>query len=109
MKEITAKEVQERSEAGELLNIIDVREQEEVSEGHIKGIIHIPLGELESRISELDQNREYILVCRSSARSGKAAAYLEANGYTAINMVGGMLSWKGNTEKNLNDNIPHGV
>lgn len=98
MKEIKAKDVQKRLEAGETLNIIDVRELDEVKEGHIQNIIHIPLGELESRINELDHNKEYIMVCRSSARSGKATAYLEANGYNAINMVGGMLAWEGNTE-----------
>lgn len=99
MKEITAREVQERIEARELLTIIDVREPEEVAEGHIKDVIHIPLGEIQERVGELEKNKEYILVCRSSARSGKAAAYLESAGYHVTNMVGGMLAWKGNTVK----------
>ena len=101
MKEMTAKEVQHRLEAGESLNIIDVREREKITEGHIKGIIHIPLGELESRVSELDENKEYILVCRSSVRSAKATAYLEALGYNAINLAGGMMAWERNVEKNF--------
>lgn len=101
MKEITAREVQERLEARELFNIIDVRELEEVAEYHIKGVIHIPQGELQDRIDELDQNKEYILVCRSSERSGNATAYLESEGYHATNMAGGMLAWKGETVKNF--------
>ena len=101
MREIEAKEVQERLEAGEQLDIIDVREPEEVVQGHIKGITHIPLGELPERIGELDSSKEYIMVCRSSARSGQATAYLEANGYQASNMSGGMLSWTGETVKNF--------
>ncbi len=101
MREIEAKEVQERLEAGEQLDIIDVREPEEVVQGHIKGITHIPLGELPERIGELDFSKEYIMVCRSSARSGQATAYLEANGYQATNMAGGMLSWTGETVKNF--------
>ena len=94
---MTAKEVQQRLEAGEILNIIDVREPMEVEEGHIKGITHIPLGELAERIGELDKNTDYIIVCRSGARSGKATAYLQEQGYKAINMAGGMLSWEGET------------
>jgi rhodanese-related sulfurtransferase len=97
MIDMTAKEVQQKLEAGEILNIIDVREPTEVEEGHIKGITHIPLGELEERIGELDKNTEYIMVCRSGARSGKAKAYLQEHGYKAINMAGGMLSWEGET------------
>jgi rhodanese-related sulfurtransferase len=101
MKEITAREVQERLETGELLSIIDVREPEEVAEGHIKDIIPIPLGELQEHKDNLDLNKEYILVCRSSARSGNATTYLESEGYNATNMVGGMLAWKGNKVKNF--------
>ncbi len=88
MTAMSAKEVQQKLEAGETLHIIDVREPFEVEEGHIKGITHIPLGELEERIGELDKNKEYIMVC-------KATAYLEAMGYQAINMNGGMMAWEG--------------
>ena len=95
MTAMSAKEVQQKLEAGETLHIIDVREPFEVEEGHIKGITHIPLGELEERIGELDKNKEYIMVCRSGARSSKATAYLQAMGYQAINMNGGMMAWEG--------------
>jgi rhodanese-related sulfurtransferase len=44
MKEMTAKEVQQHLENGEKLNIIDVREVNEVKVGRIPGITHIPLG-----------------------------------------------------------------
>ena len=97
MTAMTAKEVQQKLEAGETLHMIDVREQFEVEEGHIKGITHIPLDELEERIGELDKNTEYIMICRSGARSGKATAYLEEKGYKVINMTGGMMSWEGET------------
>lgn len=95
MTAMTAKEVQKKLEAGETLHIIDVREPFEVEEGHIKGITPIPLGDLEKRIGELDQHTEYIVVCRSGGRSGKATAYLEERGYKAINMTGGMMAWEG--------------
>ena len=95
MKEISTTEVQQRLEAGEKLNLIDVREVEEVQAGHIPGIVNIPLGLLEFRMHELDKKTPYIMVCRSSARSGKATAFLEEQGYDVTNMVGGMLAWEG--------------
>ena len=94
---MTAKDLQKKLEAGETLHIIDVREPFEVEEAHIKGITPIPLGELDERIGELDKNKEYIMVCRSGARSGKATAYLQDKGYQAINMTGGMMAWEGET------------
>ncbi len=95
MKEISTTEVQQRLETGEKLNLIDVREVEEVQAGHIPGIVNIPLGLLEFRMHELDKKTPYIIVCRSSARSGKATAFLEEQGYDVTNMVGGMLAWEG--------------
>lgn len=98
MKEIQATEVAQRLANGEQLNLIDVREVAEVESGHIPGIVNIPLGLLEFRLHELDKNKPYIMVCRSSARSGQATAFLTDQGYDATNMVGGMLTWEGDVE-----------
>jgi len=98
MKEITAQEVQQRLGNGEKLNLIDVREVDEVQAGHIPGITNIPLGLLEFRAHELDKNQPYIMVCRSGGRSGQATQYLESQGYNVTNMTGGMLSWEGKVE-----------
>ncbi|PKC51335.1 rhodanese-related sulfurtransferase, partial [Rhizophagus irregularis] len=87
MKEITAKEVQQRIENGEKLNLIDVREVDEVQAGHIPGITHIPLGLLEFRTHELDKNISYIMVCRSGGRSGQATQYLQSQGFDVTNMT----------------------
>lgn len=98
MKEINAKEVQKRLDNGEKLNLIDVREVDEVQAGHILGITHIPLGLLEFRTHELDKNESYIMVCRSGGRSGQATQFLQAQGFDVTNMTGGMLSWEGKVE-----------
>ncbi|SOC21619.1 rhodanese-related sulfurtransferase [Ureibacillus xyleni] len=98
MKEISAKEVQQRIENGEQLNLIDVREVDEVQAGHIPGITHIPLGLLEFRSHELDKNKPYIMVCRSGGRSGQATHYLQSQGFDVTNMTGGMMSWEGKVE-----------
>ena len=81
MKTILPIEVQQKLEAGEAINLIDVREVAEVEAGHIPGIIHIPLGLLEFRMHELDKNKPYIMVCRSGGRSGQATAFLESQGF----------------------------
>lgn len=98
MKDITAKELEQKLVAGEKLYIIDVREDEEVAEGIIPGANHIPLGEIPERLSELDKNEHYYMVCRSGGRSGNACQYLEQNGYHVTNMAGGMLDWEGEVE-----------
>ena len=75
-----------------------MREDDEVAEGIIPGAIHIPLGEVAERVDELDKSEPYILICRSGGRSGRATEFLEAQGYDATNMTGGMLEWEGATE-----------
>ncbi|WP_078435519.1 rhodanese-like domain-containing protein [Metabacillus halosaccharovorans] len=98
MKQFTAKEVENMLTQGQNVNIIDVREVEEVEAGKIPGAIHIPLGLLEFRINELDKSKEYIMVCRSGGRSGRACQFLDSYGFNVINMTGGMLDWEGETK-----------
>ncbi|MFJ6209045.1 rhodanese-like domain-containing protein [Lysinibacillus sp. NPDC092081] len=95
MKEISTMEVQQALEQGRAINLIDVREVDEVEAGHIPGIIHIPLGLLEFRMHELNKNEPYVMVCRSGGRSGSATQFLESQGFDVSNMVGGMLAWDG--------------
>ncbi|WJE15617.1 rhodanese-like domain-containing protein [Halobacillus sp. ACCC02827] len=96
MKTMTAKEVEQQ--LSEALNIIDVREDEEVAEGKIPGAAHIPLGFIEERAVELDKDTPYIMVCRSGGRSGRASEILMSKGFDVTNMEGGMLAWEGPTE-----------
>ena len=98
MKEITTVELKQKLENGETLHMIDVREDEEVAAGIVPGAIHIPLGEIPERMAELDKATPYVLICRSGGRSGRAAEFLEAQGYDVTNMVGGMLDWHGDVE-----------
>ncbi len=98
MKNISASEVQKRLEQGEELNIIDVREVDEVQEGKIPGAINIPLAIIPVRVMDLDMDKEYILVCHSGARSANAAYFLEEEGFNVINMRGGMCAWRGAVE-----------
>jgi len=92
---ITPEEVKRRIEQGERLNVIDVREDEEVAAGTIPGALHIPLGQLPERYGEIPRTGEIIVICRSGNRSGRACEYLQSIGLTGLkNMVGGMLAWE---------------
>ncbi|WNR46527.1 rhodanese-like domain-containing protein [Paenibacillus roseipurpureus] len=95
METILPTEIKARLAQGEKLTIVDVREDEEVAEGMITGAIHIPLGQIPERLSEIPKHDEVILVCRSGNRSSRALGYLEANGFKGLkNMTGGMLAWE---------------
>ena len=98
MIEITPLEVQEKLNTNKMIQLIDVREVDEVKEGKIPQAIHIPLGLLEFRMHELDKDIEYTMVCHSGGRSGRAVQLLEGHGFKVVNMVGGMNDWKGPVE-----------
>lgn len=97
MKTMTTQQVRELVESKQTINLIDVREANEVAAGKIPGAINVPLGLLEFRMNELDKSKEYIMVCRSGGRSGQATNFLENHGYKVTNMDGGMLDWNGET------------
>jgi rhodanese-related sulfurtransferase len=89
--ELSAAEVAAALERGEL-TAVDVREPGEWEAGHIAGALWIPMGELADRVSELPGGR-LAIVCRSGARSGVVADWLERSGVDAVNLAGGMQSW----------------
>jgi rhodanese-related sulfurtransferase len=91
MNEISITEANERRSADQIL---DVREDFELSDGVIPGAVHIPMGELGDRLCELDASRPVIVVCRSGNRSATVANALTGAGYTADTMAGGMVAWK---------------
>ena len=96
MEDITIEELKQRMDAGEKLNVFDVRELHEYEEYNI-GATLIPLGTLPSKLNELAElkNQEIILHCRSGARSGNAKMFLLDSGFTNVrNLLGGMLAWK---------------
>ncbi len=71
--------------------MLDVREADEWSAGHIEGAMHVPLGQLEPAAIPLGV--PIVAVCRSGNRSGTATAKLRAAGHDVVNMSGGMLAW----------------
>jgi len=73
--------------------VLDVREDDEWAAGHVPGATHIPLGELEARIGEVEDGGRVWVICRSGARSQKGADILFNNGIDAVSVAGGTMGW----------------
>lgn len=84
-------------DAGEKLNIIDVREPYEYAEFNI-GARLIPLGQIQTmQVDEIEdwKDQEVIIHCRSGQRSMVACMFLETLGFkNTKNLAGGMLAWQ---------------
>ncbi len=97
MNIITPEEVKSRLDAGEKLDLVDVREPSENAAFNIGGIL-CPLGKIKDfDVDELEalKDKEVIVYCRSGNRSGQAAMMLETMGFKNVkNLTGGMLSWQ---------------
>lgn len=74
--------------------LLDVREQDEWDAGHAPEALHIPMGELSARLDDLPADNPVYVICRSGGRSARVTAFLNANGWDATNVDGGMQSWE---------------
>ena len=95
MEEITATELKRRLDNGEDIQIIDVREPDEYAFARIPDSVHIPLGQILNRMSEIDPARETVVHCKGGVRSAKAIEALKQAGFpgTLINLKGGITAW----------------
>ena len=73
--------------------LLDVREDDEWQRGHAPGARHIPMGQVPSRIDEIDADVKLFVVCQAGGRSQRVAQHLARNGYRPVNVSGGMLAW----------------
>ncbi|MDP5226973.1 MULTISPECIES: rhodanese-like domain-containing protein [Arthrobacter] len=90
MSEVETVRVQEIPEGA---TIVDVREDYEWAAGHVDGALHLPLNTLPLRFEELDPDQDLYIICRTGGRSWQAAQWLVGQGYSAINVAGGMDQW----------------
>jgi sulfur-carrier protein adenylyltransferase/sulfurtransferase len=111
INEISTPELHARADEAQRPLLLDVREQDEWQEGHLPGAIHVPRGNLESRVEALvpDKSREIVVYCAGGSRSAFAAKSLGELGYdNVVSMAGGFADWKRNgfdfvTPKSLTD------
>src|ERR1700712_1425029 len=75
------------------LTVLDVREPVEWQHGRIDGAVHVPMGEVPARLDELPQDTQLLVVCKVGGRSAQVTAWLQQQGYDAVNLSGGMLEW----------------
>ena len=77
--------------------VIDVRESNEYSEGHIINSLHIPLVSLKTRLKDIEKHKtkKVIIACRSGNRSSSACATLKKEGFEQVfNLGGGVMAWE---------------
>ncbi len=77
--------------------VLDVRTAEEYAEGHIVGALNIDQGQgdfMEKAKAQLPSDKTIAVYCRSGRRSASAASRLAAEGYTCVNLKGGIVAWK---------------
>lgn len=103
MQEITATELKRRMDAGEDVQLIDVRQPEEFAFAKIDGAKLIPLGEIIQRMDELDASKEVILQCKAGGRSATAIQMLTRAGYQGkmSNLKGGITSWSNEVDPTI--------
>jgi rhodanese-related sulfurtransferase len=95
IKTIDVRQGQAMKDQGAVL--LDVREPDEYQEAHVPGSVHVPLGQLKSRLQEIRAlgSKPVAIICRSGRRSTIAAELLMHSGLTNVyNVQGGMIAWE---------------
>ena len=91
--QISVKELKQRLDAGEDVQLIDVREPYEYQIANI-GAKLIPQNDVPQRLAEIDRDREVVVHCKSGGRSQRIAEFLQQQGYPRVaNVAGGILAW----------------
>lgn len=94
--ELMPRELKKRMDEADDLVILDVREPHELAICSLANTVHIPLGQLPFRLSELEKyrNSEIVVYCRSGKRSASACQLLARSGFASVaNLTGGILAW----------------
>ena len=94
MQSIRPSELAARLQSGDPLVLLDVRQPGEIAICALPGIVHVPLGDLAVRHTELDPDTEIVCICHHGVRSAHACSILASFGFeSTINMIGGMELW----------------
>ena len=103
MDEITSTELKQRLDQGDDIQIIDVREDNEVAIARIPNSVHIPLGQVLNRMNEIDQTRETVVHCKMGGRSASAIDALQRSGFRGklVNLKGGIIGWSNEVDPSV--------
>jgi molybdopterin/thiamine biosynthesis adenylyltransferase/rhodanese-related sulfurtransferase len=99
--DITAAQLEQKMHDAPV-TLLDVREPHELQISAIRGATNIPLGELASRLSELDSAREMVVFCKAGSRSARAVELLRSAGFRKVkNLQGGINAWAADVDRAL--------
>ena len=102
MREVSPKDVQRRLAEGADLLLLDVREADEVALCRIAGALHVPMGDVPSRLHELDPDREIVVYCHHGQRSAAVVAFLERHEFAGVaNLAGGIERWAADVDPSM--------
>jgi rhodanese-related sulfurtransferase len=103
MQEITATELKARIDAGDDIQLIDVRQPDEFAFARIDGSKLIPLGDILRRMNEIDENRETVVLCKMGGRSARAIDALQRSGFEGklSNLAGGITAWSNDVDSSI--------
>ena len=95
MRQVTASDLKAEMDAGADIQLIDVRQPDEHDFARIEGAKLIPLGEILSRMGEIDPDRDTVIYCKMGGRSAHAVDALERSGFKGSlrNLAGGITAW----------------
>lgn len=100
--DITATELAKILNSGNQLRLLDVREPHELQISNLDGAAVIPLGQLASRLSELDSAEEMVVFCKAGTRSARALELLVSAGFRKVkNLKGGINAWAKDVDPSL--------
>ena len=100
IEEISATELKRRLDAGDDIQLIDVRQPDENAFARIPGAKLIPLGDVVRRMSEINPARETVIHCKMGGRSAKAIEILKQAGFGGAlkNLKGGITAWSNDVD-----------
>jgi adenylyltransferase/sulfurtransferase len=103
MQDITATELKQRLDAGDDIQLIDVRQPDEYAFARIPGAKLIPLGEIINRMGEIDDARETVIHCKMGGRSARAIEALQRSGFKGElkNLRGGITAWSNEVDPSV--------
>jgi rhodanese-related sulfurtransferase len=102
MKDITPKQLKSRLDAGEAIDIIDVREDWEVAQGMLANAIHIPMDNIPDAVDQISREKPVVVMCHTGRRSEQVALWMDTEGFdNVLNLVGGIDQWSREIDPSL--------
>ena len=102
MRDISAKDLKARLDAGEDIDIIDVREDWEVNIGTLPSAIHIPMNDIPDSVDTIAKEKPVVIMCHTGVRSEQVVLWLESEDFdNVLNLVGGIAAWKRDVDPSI--------